>query len=45
MIAGAVSLTAATLWLTQISASSGYLTALVGPLFLFGLGGGCCSCR
>lgn len=40
MIAGAVSLTAATLWLTQVSASSGYLPAIAGPLFLFGLGGG-----
>ena len=40
MIAGAVALTAGSLWLTQISAASGYLTALAGPLFLFGLGGG-----
>jgi len=40
MIAGAAALTAGTLWLTQISASSGYLTALAGPIVLFGLGGG-----
>lgn len=40
MIAGAVALLAATLWLTQLSASSSYLTALAGPLTLFGLGGG-----
>ena len=40
MIVGALSLTAATLWLTQISATSGYLTALAGPIVLFGLGGG-----
>ena len=40
MIAGALSLTTATLWLTQIPASSGYLTALAGPIVLFGLGGG-----
>ncbi len=40
MIAGAASLTAATLWLTQVCATSGYLTALAGPIVLFGLGGG-----
>lgn len=40
MIAGAASLTAATLWLTQLSATSGYLTAFAGPIVLFGLGGG-----
>ncbi len=40
MVAGALSLTAAALWLTQISATSGYLTALAGPIVLFGLGGG-----
>lgn len=40
MIVGAASLTAASFWLTQISATSGYLTAVAGPLVLFGLGGG-----
>ncbi|MDQ6751254.1 MAG: MFS transporter [Actinomycetota bacterium] len=40
MIAGAVALLAATLWLTQLSASNTYIGALAGPLTLFGLGGG-----
>lgn len=40
MLAGGVALSAATVWLTQLSASSGYLTALAGPVVLFGLGGG-----
>ncbi|UJA21646.1 MFS transporter [Thermoleophilia bacterium SCSIO 60948] len=40
MIAGGAALTAGTLWLTQLSASSGYLTAVGGPVVLFGLGGG-----
>jgi EmrB/QacA subfamily drug resistance transporter len=40
LITGALVLTIAMAWLTQLSASSSYLTALAGPLVLFGLGGG-----
>ncbi len=40
MITGAVSLTVAMLWLTQLSASSAYVTSLAPALVLFGLGGG-----
>jgi EmrB/QacA subfamily drug resistance transporter len=40
LITGALFVTTAMVWLTQLSASSDYLTALAGPLVLFGLGGG-----
>lgn len=39
-LTGTVLMTAALLWLTQLSVSSGYLTGLLGPLALLGLGGG-----
>ncbi|MCW2938984.1 MAG: transrane efflux protein [Actinomycetia bacterium] len=38
--AGAVSVTLGLLWLAQISASSGYLSGVLGPLVLMGMGGG-----
>lgn len=44
MIAGAASLTAATLWLTQVSATSGYLTPSPGPSSSSASAAGCCSC-
>ncbi|MEU7260680.1 MFS transporter [Streptomyces rimosus] len=37
---GAASTLLGSLWMTQISATSSYLSGLVGPLFLFGLGMG-----
>lgn len=40
LIVGASSLTVAMVWLTQLTASSGYLTSLAPPLVLFGLGAG-----
>ncbi len=39
-IGGMVTMTAGMLWLSQISASSGYLTDLLGPMILVGFGAG-----
>jgi EmrB/QacA subfamily drug resistance transporter len=38
---GAALITGATLWLTQLSATSSYALGILGPLLLFGLGVGC----
>jgi EmrB/QacA subfamily drug resistance transporter len=40
MLIGSVLLVGGMLWLTRIGETSGYLTALVGPLVMFGLGAG-----
>ncbi|WP_327147169.1 MFS transporter [Nocardia sp. NBC_01329] len=40
MVAGAALATAAMLWLTQLHTDSGYLTAVLGPLLLAGIGVG-----
>ncbi|MDQ1017856.1 MFS transporter [Streptomyces afghaniensis] len=40
LIAGAASTLVGSAWMTQLSATSGYLSGLIGPLFLFGLGMG-----
>ncbi len=40
MLSGAVLVVAGMLWLTRIGEHSEYLTAVVGPLLLFGLGAG-----
>jgi EmrB/QacA subfamily drug resistance transporter len=39
-IAGTVLMVLGLAWLTQLSASSGYVTGLLGPMILLGLGGG-----
>lgn len=41
-ITGIVLITAATAWLSQITASSGYLAGILGPVIAFGLGIGLC---
>ena len=38
MVTGAALLAAACLWLTQVSATSGYVGGLLGPMLLFGVG-------
>jgi EmrB/QacA subfamily drug resistance transporter len=38
MVTGATVMTAALAWLTQISATSGYVAGVLGPLVVFGLG-------
>ena len=40
IVTGAVLLTAGMVWLTQLSATSGYRTGVAGPMLLFGLGAG-----
>jgi EmrB/QacA subfamily drug resistance transporter len=40
MLVGATLITAANLWLSQLSADSRYATAILGPLLLFGVGVG-----
>ncbi|MFF8910689.1 MFS transporter [Streptomyces olivaceoviridis] len=40
LIAGAASTLLGSVWMTQLSPTSGYLSGLIGPLFLFGLGMG-----
>jgi EmrB/QacA subfamily drug resistance transporter len=40
MVTGAVLITAGMVWLSQISGDSDYLTSLLGPMVLFGLGAG-----
>jgi EmrB/QacA subfamily drug resistance transporter len=40
MLAGSLLITAGTIWLTQLDASSTYLANMVGPLLIFGLGAG-----
>ncbi len=41
MVAGALLITIAMVWLTQISATTGYASGLLGPMLLMGLGVGC----
>lgn len=41
MVAGALLITGAMLWLAQISASTGYASGLLGPMLLMGIGVGC----
>lgn len=40
LIGGAASITLGMAWLTQLSADSGYMSAVFGPLVLIGMGGG-----
>ena len=40
MVTGAILITSGMAWLSQISADSSYLTSLLGPMVLFGLGAG-----
>jgi predicted MFS family arabinose efflux permease len=40
MVTGAALITAGMLWLTQISAATTYFPGLLGPMLLFGIGGG-----
>src|SRR5262249_54051363 len=40
MVTGAALITAGMLWLTQISADTSYFPGLLGPMLLFGIGGG-----
>jgi hypothetical protein len=40
MIVGGISVTAGMLWLTRLTIDSHYLSGVVGPLVLFGLGAG-----
>lgn len=40
MVTGAVLITAGMVWLTRISENTGYLSGLIGPLVLFGIGAG-----
>ncbi|GAA1236938.1 MFS transporter [Kitasatospora nipponensis] len=40
LVAGAVLLTVAGLWLTQLRADGGFLTSLLGPMLVLGLGAG-----
>ncbi|MEV0845874.1 MFS transporter [Streptomyces sp. NPDC049954] len=42
MVAGALLMTVTAIWLSTISASDSYLTGVVGPMLLFGIGAGCC---
>jgi EmrB/QacA subfamily drug resistance transporter len=42
LVAGATLITSGILWLTNISASTEYVSGLVGPMVLFGLGVGLC---
>ncbi|HKD77787.1 MAG TPA: MFS transporter, partial [Ktedonobacterales bacterium] len=41
IVVGAVLIACAMLWLTQINAASNYVTGVMGPMLLFGLGAGC----
>jgi EmrB/QacA subfamily drug resistance transporter len=40
MVTGGVLITAGMVWLTRISEDTGYLSGLIGPLVLFGIGAG-----
>lgn len=40
MVTGSILITAGMVWLSQIAADSDYLTSLLGPMVLFGLGAG-----
>jgi predicted MFS family arabinose efflux permease len=42
MVVGATLVAGADLWLTQLSAASGYASGLIGPMVLLGIGIGCC---
>jgi EmrB/QacA subfamily drug resistance transporter len=42
LLFGLATLTVATLWISQATPSEGYLTGLLGPLILFGIGAGSC---
>lgn len=42
MVAGALLMTVTAIWLSRISASDSYLTGVLGPMLLFGIGAGCC---
>jgi len=42
LLTGAVLNVAAILWLTRLSAGSGYAAGMLGPMLLFGVGVGCC---
>jgi predicted MFS family arabinose efflux permease len=41
IVVGAICLIAAMLWIAQITATSDYLTGILGPMALFGIGIGC----
>jgi MFS family permease len=41
-VAGTVLITAAMAWLSQVTAASGYLAGVLGPMVLFGMGIGLC---
>jgi hypothetical protein len=41
IVVGAVLIACAMLWITQINATSNYVTDVMGPMLLFGLGAGC----
>ncbi|MFH9861343.1 MFS transporter [Streptomyces sp. NPDC017202] len=42
MVAGALLMTVTAIWLSTISVSDSYLTGVLGPMLLFGIGAGCC---
>jgi MFS family permease len=42
ILVGISALTGAMVWISQVSASAGYLDGVFGPLVLFGFGAGCC---
>ncbi|QJS13409.1 MFS transporter [Streptomyces argyrophyllae] len=42
MVVGALLMTVTAIWLSTISVSDSYLTGVLGPMLLFGIGAGCC---
>jgi EmrB/QacA subfamily drug resistance transporter len=42
MVTGALLMTITAIWLSQVSSSDTYLTGILGPMLLFGIGAGCC---